>query len=139
MAKCNICGRKTWFFQSNQCECRAKHKKEKSIDTRQVTLPYSVQCQSSHLPRVMGKTTTGHQRPTQSTDVTDLYLLQQQQNMINSIVSDHEPCKISHDVHRPIQSYDSTPSYSSTSSSSECSSSSSWDSGSDSSSSSSWD
>ena len=138
MAKCNICGRKTWFFQSSQCECRAKHKKEKSIDTRQVTLPYSVQSKASHLPRAMGKT-TGQQRPTQSTDMTDLYLLQQQQNMINSIVIDNEPCRVGHHVHHPVQNYDSTPSYSSTSSSSECSSSSSWDSGSDSSSSSSWD
>jgi len=137
MAKCFICGRKTWFFQSSQCECRAKHKKEKTIDTRQVTHPSSVRGQTSHLPRVMGKT-TGQQRPTQSTDVSDLYLLQQQQNMINSIVIENEPCSVGHHVHHPIQSYDATPSYSH-SSSSECSSSSGWDSGSDSSSSSSWD
>jgi hypothetical protein len=133
MAKCQICGRKTWFFQTSQCECRAQQKKHKSIETHP-----SVRGQSSHLPRAMGKT-TGQQRPPQSTDMTDLYLLQQQQNLINTVVSEPEPCRMTSDFYRPIQFCDTSPSESSSSSSSDCSSSSSWDSGSDSSSSSSGD
>ena len=113
MAKCNICGTHTWFFQTHRC--KAKPKQE--------------------IGRQTVAARSRSERRLTSIDTTDLYLLQQQQNIINSIVIDNEQCRVGHHVHHPIQSNDATPSYSH-SSSSECSSSSSWDSGSDSSSSS---
>jgi len=88
MAKCNICGTRTWFFQTHRC--KAKPKQE----------------------------------------------IGGQKNLINSVVSDPEPCRMTSDFHRPIQNHAPDTSFTPPSYSSECSSSSSWDSGSDSSSSS---
>ena len=114
MAKCNICGTRTWFFQTHRC--KAKPKQEIGRQTTSVRSP--------------------SERRLTSIDTTDLYLVQQQKNLINSVVSEPEPCRMTSDFHRPIQSHAPDTSYTSPSYSSECSSSSSCDSGSDSSSSS---
>ena len=114
MAKCSICGTHTWFFPTHRC--KAKPKQEIGRQTTSV------------------RSTT--ERRLTSIDTTDLYLVQQQQNLINSVVSEPEPCRMTSDFHRPIQYHAPDTSYTSPSYSSECSSSSSCDSGSDSSSSS---
>lgn len=111
MAKCNICGTRTWFFQTHCCKAKAKQE-----IGRQTTSVRS----------------TTERRPT-SIDTTDLYLVQQQQNLINSVVSEPEPCRMTSDFHRPIQNHAPDTSYTPPSYSSDCSSSSCWDSGSDSS------
>lgn len=114
MAKCNICGTRTWFFQTHRCKAKAKQE--------------------------VGRQTTSVRSPSgrwlTSNDTTDLYLVQQQQNLINSVIGESEPCRMTSDFHRPIQSHAPDTSYTPPTYSSECSSSSSWDSGSDSSSSS---
>ena len=114
MAKCNICGTHTWFFQTHRC--KAKPKQE--------------------IGRQTVAARSRSERRLTSIDTTDLYLLQQQQNLINSVASDPEPCRETSDFHRPIQNYAPDTSYTPPSYSNECSPSSSWDSGSDSSSSS---
>ena len=116
MAKCNICGTRTWFFQTHRCKAKSQPKQE------------------------IGRQTVAARSPSErrltSIDTTEGYLLQQQQNLINSVVSDPEPCRMTSDFHRPIQNHAPDTSFTPPSYSSECSSSSSWDSGSDSSSSS---
>ena len=114
MAKCNICGTRTWFFQTHRSKAKPK-------------------------PEI-GRQTVAARSPSErrltSIDTTDLYLVQQQQNLINSVVSEPEPCRMTSDFHRPIQSHAPDTSYTPPTYSNECSPSSSWDSGSDSSSSS---
>ena len=60
MAKCNICGTRTWFFQTHRC--KAKPKQEIGRQTVAAR---------SHSERRLT-----------SIDTTDLYLVQQQQNLI---------------------------------------------------------
>lgn len=111
MAKCNICGTRTWFFKNHRC--KAKPKQEIGRQTVAAGSP--------------------SERRLTSIDTTDLYLVQQQQNLINSVISEPEPCRMTSNFHRPIQNHVPDTSYTPPPYSSECSSSSSWDSGSDSS------